>query len=46
MTLPQERAEKIARSNAKTSAVNEPMEVTRWFVEANGLTISYFPVVA
>jgi hypothetical protein len=40
------RAEKTARSNAKTSAINEPLEVIRWFVEANGLTISCFPVAA
>jgi hypothetical protein len=40
------RAEKTARSCAKTSAINEPMEVTRWFVEENGLTISCFPVAA
>jgi len=39
-------AEKIARNAARSSALNEPMNVTRWFVEKDWMTISTFGVAA
>ena len=40
------RAERVARNLAKTSGLNAPLEITRWFVEAKDATVSTFPVAA
>ena len=40
------RAVKAARNAAKTSALNKPLEVGRWFVERDGLTVATFEVAA
>ncbi len=40
------RAVKTARNAAKTSAINEPLQVSRWFVETEGLTVAIFEVAA
>ena len=38
------RAEKIAKQSAASSSLNEPLAVTRWFVEANDRTLSAYAV--
>lgn len=45
-TATKAKAIRLARDCAKHSAINEPLNVQRWFAENDEMTVATFPVAA